>query len=309
MDMKKMLLITAVMIPLMVFAQTGKYAKYIKKFDVLQYLPEQCDSNPSTFWRAVVNNNPVLKDCTMKFVEPKGSAKKALEEISRANSLNAAADASYPKMDVGDMNDELNKMLLGSGVGGTKMTFSVLNRDDWNAFCTPDGHVYIHYGLVKRLDMKDEMLFGVLGHEITHYMLRHQLIHVYKVLKREKLNNVGAAIGMAGTAIGNMAAASGGVSMGTPEQQAQQYHQFWDNAERDTRLYSFKYGRDEEIEADIVAYRFLEWIGIDPVNFINALNRINLDNMTGAGDKESDHPSTEFRIGILRQLEPAKWRR
>ena len=74
-------------------------------------------------------------------------------------------------------------------------------------------------------------------------------------------------------------------------------------------MFHYKYDREQEIEADIVAYRFLEWIGIDPAEFIMALERTNLDNLTGAGEKDSDHPSTEFRVGLLKQLEPAKYRK
>ncbi|MCH5312588.1 MAG: hypothetical protein J1E57_11670 [Prevotella sp.] len=60
-------------------AQQGKYARYIKKFDVVQFLPEETDKDPAVFWRAVVNNNKTLKEGMEKFTEPKGSAKKALE--------------------------------------------------------------------------------------------------------------------------------------------------------------------------------------------------------------------------------------
>lgn len=162
-------------------------------------------------------------------------------------------DQSLPKMDMGVLNEMLNAELLDAGENDEMMTFCVLNDEEWNASCTPDGHVYINYGLIKRLGEKDELLFGVLAHEIAHYMLRHHLMHTYKTLKREKLNNVGAAIGMAGTAVGNLAAASAGVSAGTSEEQSDQYQRYWDSAKHNTRLYKYRYGREEELEADIIA--------------------------------------------------------
>ncbi len=305
--MRKLVLFLIILIPVTIVAQKRKYEKYIKKYDVLQYLPAEKAGNPSVFWRCVVNNNPALNKYIDKILEPKGLFKKAVNEVAAMNVKNEAADRIAPKLESEELDKDLHRAMLGDSCHGEKIKFCVLNIDEWNASSTPDGHIYINYGLMKRLNFKDYLLAGVLAHEIAHYMLRHILIHRYKYLKKERENNIGAAIGMTGTAIGNLAAASAGVSNGSSEEQKQQYQQIWDNAKKQTAAFYYKYGRDEEIEADIIAYRFLEWVGIDPQKYIETLNMINLDSLTGAGEEDSDHPSTEDRVGILSQLKPANF--
>lgn len=41
-----------------------------------------------------------------------------------------------------------------------------------------------------------------------------------------------------------------------------------------SELSKFKYSREKEIEADIMAYRFMEFSGMDPKEYINALCKL-----------------------------------
>jgi predicted Zn-dependent protease len=52
--------------------------------------------------------------------------------------------------------------------------FAVLDDDDVNAFAAPGGYVFVTRGLVARLHSEAE-LAGVLGHEISHVVLKHHL--------------------------------------------------------------------------------------------------------------------------------------
>ena len=52
--------------------------------------------------------------------------------------------------------------------------FAVLDSDSVNAFSAPDGYVFITRGLYK-LASNDDILAGILGHEITHITERHAL--------------------------------------------------------------------------------------------------------------------------------------
>ena len=52
--------------------------------------------------------------------------------------------------------------------------FAVLQDDTVNAFAAPGGYVFVTRGLVARLHNEAE-LAGVLGHEIAHVVLKHQL--------------------------------------------------------------------------------------------------------------------------------------
>jgi predicted Zn-dependent protease len=52
--------------------------------------------------------------------------------------------------------------------------FGILDDGDINAFSTPGGYVFVTRGLLVRLHSEAE-LAGVLGHEISHVVRRHQL--------------------------------------------------------------------------------------------------------------------------------------
>lgn len=294
--MKKLLVLIAITFPMYVQGQTQKYAKYVKKYDVIQYLPPTCDKNPGTFWRAITENNHEFQQQMKKFDNPKGLAKKALQKIGDYSSGNTTMTENQRKL-----STDIAKKMLGDG-DNYGMVFAVSSDEEWNAYSLPDGRVYINKGLLNKLDYDEEMILGILAHEVAHYLLRHQLVHEYKSLKKEQQNNIGAAIGAVGTAVGNIAAASAGVDK---DYGSEQYTQWFDSAKKQSTLARFKYSRDEETEADIIAYRFLEWTGHNPENYALALEKINIDYLITKDDKEREHPTTEFRVGVLRQIQSA----
>lgn len=65
--------------------------------------------------------------------------------------------------------------------------------------------------------------------------------------------------------------------------------------------YRYKYSREQEVEADIIAYRFLEYMGLGGENYINALRAIGYEN-DAYYDDTSSHPTTEFRVKLLEYL-------
>src|ERR1041384_436271 len=55
---------------------------------------------------------------------------------------------------------------------GFDFTFTVLNVDEINAFALPGGPMFIYTGLLKAVD-NEAQLAGVMGHEMSHVILRH----------------------------------------------------------------------------------------------------------------------------------------
>jgi beta-barrel assembly-enhancing protease len=55
---------------------------------------------------------------------------------------------------------------------GFPFTFEVVADPTINAFALPGGHMFIHTGLLKALD-NEAQLAGVMGHEMSHVILRH----------------------------------------------------------------------------------------------------------------------------------------
>jgi len=55
---------------------------------------------------------------------------------------------------------------------GFPFTFEVVADPTINAFALPGGHMFIHTGLLKAVD-NEAQLAGVMGHEMSHVILRH----------------------------------------------------------------------------------------------------------------------------------------
>src|SRR5215467_10776608 len=55
---------------------------------------------------------------------------------------------------------------------GFDFTFTVLNMNEINAFALPGGPMFIYTGLLKAVD-NEAQLAGVMGHEMSHVILRH----------------------------------------------------------------------------------------------------------------------------------------
>ena len=58
--------------------------------------------------------------------------------------------------------------------GGPALKFGVIRDPSLNAFAMPNGKIYVHTGLLSRLD-NEAQLATILGHEMTHVTHRHAL--------------------------------------------------------------------------------------------------------------------------------------
>jgi predicted Zn-dependent protease len=86
--------------------------------------------------------------------------------------------------------------------GGPGFKFGVLRDPTLNAFAMPNGRIYVHTGLLSRLDNEAQMA-TILGHEMTHVTHRHALSFTRDARNKQILYTVlgvAAAIGVAAAA-------------------------------------------------------------------------------------------------------------
>jgi beta-barrel assembly-enhancing protease len=158
-----------------------------------------------------------------------------------------------------------------------------------NAFALPGGQIFITRALYDRLQTEGQ-LAGVLGHEIGHVLGRHS---AQQMAKAELLQGlVGAAtVAASDTTMGARSAqvASGMVA----------------------NMLQLKYGRDDELEADLIGLRLMYSAGYDPRSLIGVMKI--LEQASGGSGRDrpdfmSTHPSPGNRIarieGILQQSFP-----
>ncbi|MFC1867844.1 M48 family metalloprotease [Thermodesulfobacteriota bacterium] len=150
----------------------------------------------------------------------------------------------------------------------------IIDTPDFNAFAVPGGFLYVHRGLLERINSLDE-LASVMGHEIAHVAARHSASQISKM---QFLN-----IGLLGVAI----ATGGGI---------QDYSSLIDIG---GVLAFSKFSRDDEREADDFGVRYMTRAGYNPKTSIDVMTQIQR-----LHDREPDsleiwfmtHPPTSERL-------------
>ena len=83
--------------------------------------------------------------------------------------------------------------------GGPGFKFAVLRDPTLNAFALPNGHIYVHTGLLSRLDNESQLAM-IVGHEMTHVTHRHALSFQRDVQTKQILYTVAAVAASIGVA-------------------------------------------------------------------------------------------------------------
>jgi predicted Zn-dependent protease len=138
------------------------------------------------------------------------------------------------------VSDIGNRVAVTSGVA-LPYEFVVLNNSIPNAWALPGGKIAVNRGLLVALDNEAE-LAAVLGHEVTHAAARHSASQISKSTILQA--------GVLGAAVLGGSTQYGDYIVGGAQQAAQ--------------LFTFKYGRDAEREADYYGTLYLKNAGYDP---------------------------------------------
>lgn len=182
---------------------------------------------------------------------------------------------------------------MQSGLGNAQSDFNVtlLNSSVNNAFALPGGYVYITRQLVALSNSEAEMA-GVLGHEVGHTAARHSQ-------KRKNNATIANILGVGGTILGSVLGDSGGL-LGALGGGLKQY------SGAVAQVFSLKYSRSQEEEADDLGIRYLSRAGYDPMALSSMLNSLALQTsvdtrVAGLADNRvpewaSTHPEPARRV-------------
>ncbi|MEI7767803.1 MAG: M48 family metallopeptidase [Phycisphaerae bacterium] len=167
-----------------------------------------------------------------------------------------------------------------------KYTFTVLNDPAVNAFALPGGPVYITRGLLEQLTNEAELAF-VLGHEAGHVVAEHSARQMSKQQEMGLL--LGAAQVGAGYA-GQEYATTAQITLAATQVAAQ--------------MYTLKYSRDEEYQADSLGVRYTTAAGYDPRAGLTVMDTLERSAGGGGGSEWfATHPSSPNRHAeIQRQI-------
>ncbi len=283
-----------------------QYRKLIEKYDIDQAVKEIDRDNASIFWDIMLKNNELRKKFIEDIEKNKGAEKETIEKTAQLPRF-------YPKEEeaiVDSLQGFCDTLLLDMGIKQLNLNCSLYVVEDTvpNAFTalTEDGFAMcLNTGLLNLEGMKYKTLMGCVAHEFSHGILLHHARKFYAEAKQRRKNELigGFVTGLSVLAVG--VAAFNGVAAGIPATSATDFAGLILNISEGfdhlTVKYSFRYLREQEYEADLIAYRFMEYLGASD-EFINALGMLNTEEEKQYNDY-SDHPKTTDRISFLKYVQ------
>ena len=188
--------------------------------------------------------------------------------------------------------------------GGPGLKFGVMRDPTLNAFAMPNGRVYVHTGLLSRLE-NEAQLATILGHEMTHVDHRHALRFTRDVQNKQilyTLLGVAASIGVA-VAAGSRARSGDPIGAAVLSQTA---NAVLGLGLQLAALASINgYGRDLEREADREGMARLVHAGYDPKEAPKVFKLLR-DESKDRGALETfffgSHPQLQERIDTTTEL-------
>ena len=189
----------------------------------------------------------------------------------------------YPDQELQDYIDDIGYHLVENSFannGNYPFEFHLLDDDQTiNAFALPGGQVFMTTALYDRLETEDQVA-GVIAHEIMHVIGRHG---AQRIAKQELSQGLTGAVVMASYDPNN------------PNRQTSAQV-----ALMIANLVNMKYGREDEIESDVLGVCILYQAGYDPSEMIGVMEI--LDEASSGGRPPeffSSHPSPDNRIGNI----------
>ena len=164
---------------------------------------------------------------------------------------------------------------------GWKWEVNVITSNDLNAFCMPGGKIVVYSGLVRQLNLTDDEIAVVMGHEIAHALREHSREHVSQAIAAQSAIGIGAALLGLGEGSANLANSAYGALIAT------------------------RFSRGDETEADRIGLELAARAGYDPRAGISIWQKMMNANKGGRPPEFlSSHPGEANRIQQIQSLLP-----
>jgi predicted Zn-dependent protease len=186
------------------------------------------------------------------------------------------------------INDLGRQVLATAGPQYFNYQFFVIDNSDFNAFAAPSGLIFIHSGLITSMDKENELV-GVIAHEIGHVTSRHL---ADRIENASKVNIGTVAMILAGIALGS--SGEGELSEAVVA-----------GALATSATLNLKFSRENEEEADRVAFNWMVKLGRDPGSLLSMLGKMRRISILKIGKIPTyllTHPDPAPRMGYVSDL-------
>jgi len=168
----------------------------------------------------------------------------------------------------------------GLSNSGSDFTVTLLDSPVENAFAIPGGYIYATRQLLALMNSEAE-LASVLGHEVGHVAARHS------ASRNRTAQTTGIAAAVLGAVTGNNLVGRGASGL--------------------AQLYTLRFGREQEYQADNLGVRYMTAAGYNPYAAADILSALDAStSLSGQGGRvptwASTHPNGEDRVRRTEQL-------
>jgi len=154
------------------------------------------------------------------------------------------------------------------------------SKDELNAYCAPGGKIMFYTGIIKQLNLSDDEIAAIMGHEMAHALREHG---------RERMSQAYAQQAvMAGIAVYTGMSADKTALMQTATQVAM----------------TLPNSRGQEAEADIVGLELMARAGYNPQAAVSLWEKMGKASGGGGSSLLSTHPSGPQRIAGIQANTP-----
>jgi predicted Zn-dependent protease len=148
---------------------------------------------------------------------------------------------------------------------------NLLASKELNAFCMPGGKIAFFYGILKTLQLSDDEVATIMGHETAHALREHSRKRLAEQTATRGVIELGSALLGLGQ-LGRTVAGAGG------------------------QLLTLKFSRDDETEADLVGMELAARAGYDPAAGVSLWQKMLAANKGAPPQWMSTHPAGDTRI-------------
>jgi predicted Zn-dependent protease len=159
-----------------------------------------------------------------------------------------------------------------------KWEINLLNSKQVNAFCMPGGKIAFYSGILEQLQLTDDEVAMVMGHEIAHALREHAR---ERMGKAAVANGVGIVAQVLGAGQLTQAAIGGG-----------------------SNLLMLKYGREDESESDLIGMELAARAGFNPRAGVSLWQKMGAASKGAPPQFLSTHPSGPTRIADIEKSLP-----
>lgn len=200
-----------------------------------------------------------------------------------------------------------NRIATASPLANLSWNFDIIKTPVPNALCTGEGHVLVTTGLLD-LNLSDDELAGVLGHEVAHGVRRHAELFEERYREFFHIRNLYLELSYEAHKDPDQQDVAKLRRLKSEFEAKQKRFQFLMDYLKNQRDYNQK----EEEEADVLGMQYAVTAGFDSNGESQALKKLKARSVELFGQSYDDgtrsHPPLERRLQIL-QLVRDRWKR